>query len=681
MPFLSVDDIPEKGLAVPRSMNRRLISGGTAAMFAASLLTAVAAADPGVTAGSQTLVTIRNGNWPGFQLCANPDDPNVWMGNDVNNPYCQWEQIGTNDQSAFFNPAKGMVLSGSGGAQPLVLVDPVFPTPAAQTFALGKPEPSGRALRWTGDLNVGVDAGTGDLPTVDSVELSSLTGDKGQTWNVVPVGPPAQQAVARSVSAVHVTSNQWQDQFLCAAADATVRLSSDRRDRACEWLPFGPRNGPFVLYNPQRGKVITYGDSGGPLRMDDKKYPDDIGELWSFGTDTTFGAPALQWSANAALDVDAGTKAPTTGPVGLRDWKSGNQKSLTWTFNHIDRRDRPSAVVTLGDSFMSGEAGRWRGNSNYFLQSRDGTDRAYQGLEQYDPALVYGRSYTNGCNRSDSAETHSSTLYDVSVNLACSGAETKNIYREPYKGEAPQAEQLLAVARRYDVKLIAVSIGGDDLGFGEVVEACINAYVHNKTPCNAEQQKIVIGKLAPTLQNVVTALDAIKQAMTTAGYADGDYRMVLQSAPSPLPMGGDIRYGENWDRVLIGGCPFWNTDANWARGKLVAEISNLLRSAAEKAGVGFLDLQNAFNGKEVCSKSSRLVDSKNPPSEILSEWMRFAQTGKFQGQRQESMHPNYFGQNALGRCLFLYDQLAYDRAACTNTPGGGPDRMVLTPIE
>lgn len=680
MPFSTVDHIPEKGLAVPRSINRRLISGGIAAIFAASLLTAADAAAGEMTTDSQTLVTIRNGNWTDFLLCANPDDPYVWMGRDLDDPYCQWEQIGDDSQFVFFNPARGMVLSASGAGQPLALIDPVFPTPAAQAFALGEPEVWGsRALKWAGVTSV--DAGSGDLPTGDRVELNAWNGARSQTWNVTPVGTPAAREVARSVTAKHVTSNQWHDRVLCAAADATVRLSSNLRDRACEWLPFGPADGPFVLYNAQYGKVITYSGGSGPLRIDDLTYPNGPRELWSFGPDKQFGAPALQWSADTTLNVDAGTTAPTTGPVRLRDWNHGYQKSLTWTFNAIDRSDRPTATVTLGDSFISGEAGRWKGNSNYFLQDRNGTDRAYKGLEQYDASIVYGWSYSDGCNRSDSAETHSSNTNEVQVNLACSGAETKNIYREPYKGEAPQADQLFPVAQRYDVKLIAVSIGGNDLGFGDIIEACITAFRKNAKPCNEEQQKIVIGKLASTRHNVVTAVNAIKQVMTRAGYDTGDYKLVLQSAPSPLPMGDEIRYGENGERTLVGGCPFWNADADWARGKLVGEISTLLKSAADEAAVGFLDLQNAFNGKEVCSKSSRLVDSDNPPSEILSEWVRFAQTGKLQGQRQESLHPNYYGQNALGRCLFLYDELAYDRAACTNTRGAGPERMVLTPIK
>lgn len=65
-------------------------------------------------------------------------------------------------------------------------------------------------------------------------------------------------------------------------------------------------------------------------------------------------------------------------------------------------------------------------------------------------------------NRSDSAESHSSDTNEIQINLACPGAETVNIFRASnggvvFKGEAPQADQLAAVARQYQVRLITLS--------------------------------------------------------------------------------------------------------------------------------------------------------------------------------------------------------------------------------
>jgi len=337
----------------------------------------------------------------------------------------------------------------------------------------------------------------------------------------------------------------------------------------------------------------------------------------------------------------------------------------------------PSALVTLGDSFMSGEGGRWQGNSDNYDDSRDGTDRAYndKGVIKYDPRIVYGASYGNGCNRSDSAEGRSSGVLSAQLNLACSGATTANIINTPFKGEPPQSDQLLAVLKTYRVQLVAVSIGGNDLGFGDIIAACVKAYQFNRDPCNPAQQAAVEQRLGPAMAGVAAAIAKIK-----ATVGDGA-RIILQSAPSPVPRAKEIRYAQDDPdnhRMYVGGCPFWNVDADWARNTLVSEISTALSKVAAAQKVDFLDLHDAFQGREVCAKDSSLVTSAAPPSPVTSEWARFLVSGLTQGQLQESFHPSYFGQLALGRCLALMAaRPSIHQAGCLNTPNAGPDEMYL----
>ena len=135
----------------------------------------------------------------------------------------------------------------------------------------------------------------------------------------------------------------------------------------------------------------------------------------------------------------------------------------------------PSAAVSLGDSYISGEAGRWAGNSITPTGDKDGTDRAClpAGLAcQVDKTRVYERGTEDaGCHRSDVAEIRSASLPVAErVDLSCSGAVTRNIFRaasggQGQNGEQPQADKLLPVARSKDIKLVMLSIGGNDLGF------------------------------------------------------------------------------------------------------------------------------------------------------------------------------------------------------------------------
>jgi hypothetical protein len=670
---------------VLRYKTRRLLSGAISAVFAAGLMVVpspgTAAASGDITPDSQTLVYITSGFWEEAVLCANPDDANLWVGElKDQNPYCQWERIGDDNRFSLFSPAKGMVLTGALTGNTLALTEFSYPSVMAQFFSWGPWQDSGgRALQWSIDPTRIVDAGVGDAPTDAPVVLGAWQKMAQQTWNVREVGPPATRQKAHSAGAVFLRSNQYTDQIMCAATDGTVRLSTNTQDPSCEWLPFGLTAMPFVLYNPEFGKVVTYaGGTGGPLVMGDLAYPNDKLDLWAFSPGEYFGANALQWLADTTQSVNAGATAPTTGPVSLGSWKPPSQ-SMTWKATTASLQ---TATVTLGDSFMSGEAGRWMGNSNWFPTSRNGTDRAYTSWLRYDPRIVYGSSYDNYCNRSDSAESHSSGTNQIQINLACSGAETVNIFRRSnggrdFKGEAPQADQLTAVARQYSVRLIALSIGGNDLGFADIIKACVLTYIPGGKPCNPEQQRILDSKKAATQQNMAKAVTEIKAAMADAGYKPGSYRIVVQSAPSPIPLARDMRYPEStWERTKTGGCPFWDADANWARGSLVVQISTMLRNAATSAGADFLDLQDALNGREVCSTRSQLVTSTNPPSETSSEWARFG-AAITQGQLQESFHPNYYGQRALGKCLALFNEARLRQASCTNTPGMGPEGMVL----
>ncbi|MFI2369024.1 GDSL-type esterase/lipase family protein [Streptomyces sp. NPDC018833] len=346
----------------------------------------------------------------------------------------------------------------------------------------------------------------------------------------------------------------------------------------------------------------------------------------------------------------------------------------------------PSAIVALGDSYISGEAGRWKGNSLTNSGSRDGTDRAWTGTA-YDPARVYGTTAANGCHRSDSAEVLSATgTTQALINLACSGATTGNVFRTSrggtaFKGEAPQADQLAAVVASHDVEVIALSIGGNDLGFADIITACAKDYIIYYSYCHDDQQAVVDGKIDAVMANVGKAVDEIRAVMAGAGYAASSYRIVLQSYPSPIPRGSENRYTESgWSRVNTGGCPFWDLDSDWARDSLVPQLAGRLKALAAAKEAQFLDLRDMLQGREVCARASRLVTATQPPSAAASEWTRWIDSDGTQGPVQESAHPNHYGQLAQGRCLALVHAKPTGDYSCRNTAGDGPSGMYLTAL-
>lgn len=153
---------------------------------------------------------------------------------------------------------------------------------------------------------------------------------------------------------------------------------------------------------------------------------------------------------------------------------------------------------------------------------------------------MYGTT-AGGCHRSDTAEVRSAgPIASSLINLACSGATTKNVFRasqggQAYRGEAPQADQLAAVAASHDVELIALSVGGNDLGFADIITTCATDYIVWYSYCHDDQQDEVDARIDGAMADVGRSVDEIRAVMTSAGYSASDYRIVLQSYPSPSP--------------------------------------------------------------------------------------------------------------------------------------------------
>ena len=93
----------------------------------------------------------------------------------------------------------------------------------------------------------------------------------------------------------------------------------------------------------------------------------------------------------------------------------------------------------------------------------------------------------------------------------------------------------------------------------------------------------------------------------------------------------------------------------------------------------FLDLSDVGNGHEVCAKGVGHATS-NGPKPVQMEWFRLLNPyGLAQGQKQEALHPNAYGQQVLGRCLNLVYAKTGSAYACTNTQGKFLDGIAVTP--
>jgi hypothetical protein len=342
----------------------------------------------------------------------------------------------------------------------------------------------------------------------------------------------------------------------------------------------------------------------------------------------------------------------------------------------------PTAIVSLGDSFVSGEGGRWLGNGSEASGTRSGTDRAAFDCDgwgdcDYDPRRVYGASEESGCHRSDVAPIRSAPVaVGESVNLACSGATTANVWPaasggEAHFGEPPQADRLAAVAARDDVRMVVVTVGANDVGFGGLVAGCALDWARSSEDdpllCRGAAQADLEASLPAMRHGLAKALRGVRATMTAAGYRRDDYRLVTMGYASPFPPGRWIRYPEQgWSRLSQGGCPVWDGDADWAAGQGLGSIVAAMRAAAREAGTEFLDLRHALDGHQLCDRRSRRVGPQGP-SPASAEWVR--RLAFVQGSSRESLHPNAYGQRAIGACVGLLFAGPVGDYACRAEPG------------
>ncbi len=297
----------------------------------------------------------------------------------------------------------------------------------------------------------------------------------------------------------------------------------------------------------------------------------------------------------------------------------------------------PTAIVSLGDSAMSGE-----------------------GAGSYEPATDGPHDY---CHRSAEAMIHRTGITVAkSINLACSGAIAANLQigGPGQYGEPSQATQLAKIARTYNVKLLAVQIGANDNpDFGDVIRDCVLAWVdplhkscaQTDGPAWSRDVKAMVPKVEKSIRD-------LRSVMHSAGYANKDYQFVLLSYASPVTESMKVTHP-------FDGCPLRTTDAKWGRTVAVPQLSAAEAKAAADTGVRFLSLAQATAGHEACN------DTGAPAWENgLTVEMADVPNGLDDHLAQQSFHPDAQGHREFGRCLGQFYAKSARTGACQVGRGG-----------
>jgi hypothetical protein len=297
------------------------------------------------------------------------------------------------------------------------------------------------------------------------------------------------------------------------------------------------------------------------------------------------------------------------------------------------------------------------------------------------------------CHRTRNAEASIHTnIYGVgrepktaAKNLACSGASTNSLW---YKGKffpgidfygtttglyQGQALRLREFAKRNNVKLVVLSIGGNDLDLFSILYPCIYNYVVGVVPAvasycshdRAVTDKVSDERMTELENKIVTAIDNIETAMSAAGYDTTDWSLLVQTYPIVLPPAARMRvpeYGTAWSQPRKYRCPLFDDDIDWAVDEVLPALNWAIRAAADRVAqirgnVGVLDVESAFKGHRLCEKGVGPTDlAWNVAGPAKVEWVVALQASTLGLQigtpkPAEVIHPTAWGSWALRNCL------------------------------
>ena len=248
------------------------------------------------------------------------------------------------------------------------------------------------------------------------------------------------------------------------------------------------------------------------------------------------------------------------------------------------------------------------------------------------PVVALGDSYTAGemlplnltsqppgCLRSPRAYPAlvASALKATLVDAACSGAGVKEMTgsQQTYLGTNPP--QLSALAP--DDALVLMTLGGDDVGFLNVLHTCMTlsiTHLGGGSPCKSYYTSGGTDQLAAK----VTAETAKMADVLSAIHARAPQaRIVVVGYPDLFPQNGGC-----WPKV-----PITNGDIAYLRG-IGTQLNAMLAGTAAAAGATFVDTYTPTIGHDICQSGAvKYVEGLIPTSLTFS------------------FHPNAGGQAAM----------------------------------
>lgn len=310
---------------------------------------------------------------------------------------------------------------------------------------------------------------------------------------------------------------------------------------------------------------------------------------------------------------------------------------------YIERTDNSRALYTLtaagqveslvdylalGDSFTSGE-GAYAYKTGTDVHDKNTCHLSHLSYPYLLPSRVsINAAQSVACSGGKMKDITNSEYpeYDAQSKGKNGPEHNTDIFRDYLPGYRPQWHFI----QKNKPQNVTVSIGGNDIGFGSILTSCIGP----GTCYNTEQQKLNLGyTIANQFPRLVATYQKIKEhAQTNANIFVIGYPYLAKSN------------GNCAQNVLLN-----NSEIQFSN-EIIDYLNLVIKRAADKAGVTYINTQNAFYGHRLCeTKSSNVAVNGLTAGDDKTFSFTIANKYSIEGYvtGRESYHPNQLGHRLL----------------------------------
>lgn len=299
--------------------------------------------------------------------------------------------------------------------------------------------------------------------------------------------------------------------------------------------------------------------------------------------------------------------------------------------------------LALGDSYSSGEGDTEKDkfDKKYYRKHTDVNENKW--TIPREKCHISSRSYSYILARGMNLALDEPKDWDT---VACSGAQIYDIdgkNSSSYQGQGkgggeggkprledydvdtlkinalnefiPGRQKQIEFVKKYKPKVITLTIGGNDLGFGDKLNACAS----RPTTCSiADEQRSMLGR---QIEDQYDRLKSLYEEMYAA--SDHSAKIFILGYPQFINDDESAKCGANVALV------------NSAERKMIHEsigfLNQVIKKAAAAAGVYYVDIEDSLDGHKLCDNGTQYVTG------ITNIF------GVNGNERQESFHPNAKG--------------------------------------